>query len=454
MFEKILVANRGEIALRIMRACKELGIPTVAVHSEADADSLHVKFADEDVCVGPAPSTQSYLNVKAILSACEVTGADALHPGYGFLAENPEFVEICRSSGITFIGPTAEMMRKMGDKAEAKRTMAAMGVVVIPGSDGLVKDEDEAVQIAENTGYPVMIKAAAGGGGKGMRIATSAAEVRGGFSLARREAETAFGNGDLYVEKVLDAPRHIEFQILGDGSGRVVHLGERDCSIQRRYQKLLEESPSPAVDAALRARMGEAATRGAAGIRYLGAGTVEFLLDASGDFYFMEMNTRIQVEHPVTELVTGIDLIKEQIRSVAGEPLSFTQEDVHIVGHAIECRINAEDPSRDFSPCPGKVTEFHTPGGPGIRIDTHVYGGYTIPPHYDSMIAKLLAHGADREEAIARMRRALEEFVIVGIKTTIPFHVEMMHDTGFLTGRFNTETLANRKRRQANPVPA
>jgi acetyl-CoA carboxylase biotin carboxylase subunit len=445
MFSKIIVANRGEIALRVMRACKELGIPTVAVHSEADEDALHVKFADEAVCVGPAPGGASYLNVKAILSAAEVTGAEALHPGYGFLAENAEFADICAEHDITFIGPTAQMMRMMGDKATAREMMSRAGVPIIPGTDGIVPDVERARAAADGIGYPVMIKASAGGGGKGMRVANDPEELAANFVVASGEAEAAFGNGDIYLEKLIVEPRHIEFQILGDSHGNVVHLGERDCSIQRRHQKLIEESPSPAVTPELRARMGAAAVKGAKEIGYASAGTIEFLLDARGDFYFMEMNTRIQVEHPVTELVTGVDLIKEQIRIAAGETLPLTQERLALRGHAVECRINAEDPDRNFAPHPGKVTDFYVPGGPGIRVDTHVYAGYTIPPHYDSMIAKLLAHGNTREEAIARMKRALEEFVIVGVATTIPFHSEMMVDSDFVAGTFDTGTLERKR---------
>lgn len=446
MFDKILVANRGEIALRVMRACKELGIPTVAIHSDADVDALHVKFADEAVCVGGAQGAQSYLNVQAILSACEITGSAALHPGYGFLAENAEFADICEAHGITFIGPTGEMMRMMGNKSQARIMMSKAGVPIVPGSDGPVPDAEAAAEVAETIGYPVMIKASAGGGGKGMRTAGDPDELRSNFRIARTEAEAAFGNGEIYVEKLLIEPRHIEFQLLGDRHGNVVHLGERDCSIQRRHQKLIEESPSPAVTPELRKSMGEAAVKGARGIGYTGAGTIEFLLDARGGFYFMEMNTRIQVEHPVTELVTGVDLIKEQIKAAAGERLTLQQDKLTLRGHSIECRINAEDPARNFAPCPGRVTEFYVPGGPGIRVDTHVYAGYMIPPYYDSMIAKLLAHGNTREEAIARMRRALEEFVIVGVDTTIPFHVEMMNDPDFVSGTFDTGTLERKRR--------
>ena len=446
MFAKVLVANRGEIALRVMRACKELDIPTVAIHSEVDEDSLHVKFADEAVCVGPAHGGLSYLDVKAIISACEVTGAEALHPGYGFLAENADFAEVCEAHGVRFIGPTADMMRKLGNKAQARAIMSAAGVPVIPGTDGLVADAEDGARAAESLGYPVMIKASAGGGGKGMRAAADRDEFMANFPIARAESEAAFGNGDIYLEKLILEPRHIEFQVLGDSHGNVVHLGERDCSIQRRHQKLIEESPSPVVSPDLRERMGEAAVRGTRGAGYLSAGTVEFLLDARGDFYFMEMNTRIQVEHPVTELVTGVDLVKEQIRIAAGERIAVEQDKLGLRGHAIECRINAEDPERNFAPCPGTVSEFYVPGGPGIRVDTHVYSGYVIPPHYDSMIAKLLAYGNTREEAISRMRRALEEFVVVGVATTIPFHREMMRDPDFVAGTFDTGTLERKKK--------
>jgi acetyl-CoA carboxylase biotin carboxylase subunit len=454
MFSKLLVANRGEIALRVMRACKELDIPTVAIHSEADTDALHVKFADEAVCVGPAHGGLSYLDVKAIISACEVTGAEALHPGYGFLAENAEFAEMCEAHGITFVGPTANMMRRLGDKAQARRIMEEAGVPVIPGSDDVVADAEEAAELADGLGYPVMIKAAAGGGGKGMRTAADRDELLANYSLAASEAEAAFGNSAVYIEKVIEAPRHVEFQVLGDKHGKVVHLGERDCSIQRRHQKLIEESPSPGVDPELRESMGDAAIRGTAAAGYVSAGTVEFLVDAPGNFYFMEMNTRIQVEHPVTELVTGADLVKEQIRIAAGEPIELDQKKLGLRGHAMECRINAEDPERDFAPCPGTVTDFYVPGGPGIRVDTHVYSGYVIPPYYDSMIAKLLAYGNTREEAIARMRRALEEFVIEGVATTIPFHSAMMRDPDFVSGRFDTGTLERKKKASPEQVGA
>ncbi len=452
MFNKILVANRGEIAIRVMRACKELGIPTVAVHSEADVDALHVKFADEAVCIGPAQSAQSYLNVKAILSACEITGARAVHPGYGFLAENDAFADICAAHDLVFIGPTGEMMRLMGNKAQARKMMSEAGVPIIPGSDGVVADAKQAREAADLIGYPVMVKASAGGGGKGMRIAEDRNSVEDAYRIASAEAQAAFGNGEIYLEKLVIAPRHIEFQLLGDSFGNVVQLGERDCSIQRRHQKLIEESPSPGVDAALRTRMGEAAVKGAKGIGYSSAGTIEFLLDARGDFYFMEMNTRIQVEHPVTELVTGIDLVKEQIRIAAGEHLSVDQASVTMRGHAIECRINAEDPANDFAPRPGRVTDMYVPGGPGIRVDTHVYSGYFIPPYYDSMIAKLLAHGNTRAESIARMQRALEEFVVEGVTTTIPFHLEMMQDPDFRAGTFDTGTLERKRKEEAEAV--
>ena len=441
MIRKLVVANRGEIALRIMRACEELGIETVALHSEADEDSLHVKFAHETVCIGPAASSRSYLNIHNIISAAEVTGADAVHPGYGFLAENAHFAEVCQSHGLIFVGPDPEMIRRMGDKALARETMIAAGVPVVPGSEGIVEDEVEALQIAREIGFPVMIKASAGGGGKGMRAAMDEEEFRRNFAAASGEAESAFGRGDCYIEKLIQRPRHVEIQMIGDKHGNIVHLGERDCSIQRRHQKLIEESPSPAVDDATREKMGKAAVRAGEAVGYHSAGTVEFLFDEDGRFYFMEMNTRIQVEHPVTEMVTGLDLLKEQIRVAAGEPLSFRQSDVKVRGHAIECRINAEDPHRDFAPMPGTITYFHAPGGPGIRVDTHVYSGYKIPPFYDSMIAKLIAYGSDREEAIGRMRRALDECVIDGVPSTLPFHVKLMQHPRFLSGNFSTHFL-------------
>ncbi|NIN01277.1 MAG: acetyl-CoA carboxylase biotin carboxylase subunit [candidate division Zixibacteria bacterium] len=441
MFEKILVANRGEIALRIIRACKELGIATVAVFSEADTQSLHVRFADEDVCIGPAKSQDSYLDPKRIISAAEVTNADAIHPGYGFLAENPDFAEICESCDIKFIGPPSETIRLMGDKALAKETMSKAGVPVIPGSDGVVDSEEKALSLAHQIGFPVIIKASFGGGGKGMRIASDDGELKRGFQTARMEAEAAFGNPEVYIEKYIANPRHVEIQVLGDGSGNVIHLGERDCSLQRRHQKLLEECPSPVVDEKWRQRMGEAAVRGAKSVNYESAGTVEFLLDSDKNFYFMEMNTRIQVEHPVTEEVTDVDLIKEQIRVACGEKLRLSQQDIQLKGHAIECRINAEDPQKGFLPSPGTITSFHVPGGHGIRVDTHAYAKYSIPPHYDSMIAKLIAHGKSREEAILKARRALEEFIIEGIPTTIEFHKHMLRDKRFIGGQFGTSLI-------------
>ena len=441
MFKKVLVANRGEIALRIIRACKELGIATVAVFSEADTESLHVRFADEDVCIGPSKSQESYLDPKRIISAAEVTNADAIHPGYGFLAENPDFAEICESCDIKFIGPSSESIRLMGDKALAKDTMKKAGVPVIPGSEGVVESEEVALNLCHRIGFPVIIKASFGGGGKGMRIAENEAGLKKGYQMARTEAEAAFGNPDVYLEKYIANPRHIEFQILGDRFGNVIHLGERDCSLQRRHQKLLEESPSPAVDEKLRARMGEAAVKGAKSVNYESAGTVEFLVDQSQNFYFMEMNTRIQVEHPVTEEVTDIDLIKEQIRLACGEKLGLAQDDIRMKGHAIECRINAEDPDKGFLPAPGTITSFHVPGGHRIRVDTHAYAKYVIPPYYDSMIAKLIAHGKNREEAILKARRALDEFIIEGIPTTIEFHKKILRDERFISGNFNTSLI-------------
>ncbi len=433
-----MIANRGEIALRIIRACKELGIATVAIFSEADRGSLHVRFADEDVCIGPAKSQDSYLDPKRIISAAEVTNADAIHPGYGFLAENPDFAEICESCDIKFIGPSSEMIRLMGDKALAKKTMSCVGVPVIPGSDGVVDSPEKALGISYQIGFPVILKAAYGGGGKGMRIVRDEDELKKGLEMARLEAGSAFGNPAIYVEKYIPNPRHIEFQILGDSFGNIIHLGERDCTVQRRHQKLLEESPSPVVDEDLREKMGKAATNGAKSVAYQSAGTMEFLLDEDKNFYFMEMNTRIQVEHPVTEEVTDIDLVKEQIRLAGEEKLALSQEDVSLKGHAIECRINAEDPRKDFLPCPGVITSFHIPGGHGIRVDTHAYAKYTIPPFYDSMIAKLIAQGKTREEAILKARRALEEFIIEGVETTIEFHRKILSDKRFISGRFGT----------------
>jgi len=437
LFRKILIANRGEIALRIIWACRELGIKTVAIYSTADADSLHVKFADEEVCIGAPRNADSYLNVSAVISAAEITDAEAIHPGYGFLAESAHFAEICRECGLTFIGPGPEVIRRMGDKAEARRTMTEAGVATVPGSDGIVESVEDAAAIAEELGYPVLVKASAGGGGRGMRVVSEADELAEMFEAARSEAASSFGVPDVYLEKFVVEPRHVEFQVIGDTHGNIVHLFERECSIQRRHQKLLEESPSTALDGALRARMAAAAIQGARAVDYVNAGTVEFLLDARGEFYFIEMNTRIQVEHPVTEMVTGIDLIKEQIRVAAGEPLSFTQDDVQISGHAIECRINAEHPET-FTPSPGQITTFHPPGGPGIRLDTACHAEAVISPYYDSMIAKLVARGNTRGEAILRMRRALESFVIEGIHTNVALQQRIVADEDFVRGRLST----------------
>ena len=440
MFKKILIANRGEIALRVIRACRELGIETVAVYSEADRESLHVRFADDDVCIGPAPARESYLKIPRIIAAAEITGADAIHPGYGFLAENAEFAEICAASKITFIGPTPEQIRTMGDKATARATMIANGVPVVPGTPGPVEDVEEALTFAVKIGFPVIIKASAGGGGKGMRVARDADEFTRSFQMARSEALSAFGNGSVYVEKYLERPRHIEFQILGDTHGNCIHLGERDCSVQRRHQKLIEEAPSPAMTPALRKKMGDAAVLGAKSINYVGAGTMEMLLDEDGSYYFMEMNTRIQVEHPVTEMLTGVDLVKEQIRVAAGEKMSIT-ETPPLRGHVIECRVNAEDPAKNFQPSPGRIDVFHPPGGNGVRVDTHVYAGYTVPPFYDSMIAKVICQGRDRPEALAKMRLALDTFVVQGITTTIPFLGRVMADPHFMRGEVHTKFL-------------
>jgi len=439
MFRKVLIANRGEIALRIIRACKELGIKTVAVYSKADESSLHVRFADEVVCIGPASSKESYLKIPHIIAAAEVTNADAIHPGYGFLAENETFAEICRDHGITFIGPTPEQIAAMGNKSVAKETMRAAGVPVIPGSEGVVTSYSEAVALAREIGYPIMLKAVAGGGGKGMRYVESEAELEQAFITARNEADAAFGNPDVYLEKFLEEPRHIEFQIFGDMHGTIIHLNERECSIQRRHQKLIEEAPSPIMTPELRTAMGEAAKRGAAAVGYIGAGTIEFLVDKYRNFYFMEMNTRIQVEHPVTEQSLGVDLIKEQILVAMGERLSLSEREPML--HAIECRINAEDPRENWRPSPGTITSLHFPGGHGVRIDSHIYYGYTIPPYYDSMIAKLITFAPSRKEAIAKMRRALDEFVIEGIATTIPFHRAMMDNPDFNAGAFDTKYL-------------
>ncbi|HYJ79210.1 MAG TPA: acetyl-CoA carboxylase biotin carboxylase subunit, partial [Longimicrobiaceae bacterium] len=435
MFRKVLIANRGEIALRVIRACRELGIRTVAVYSEADRESLHVRFADEDVCIGPPAARESYLNIPRIIAAAEISGADAIHPGYGFLAENAEFSEICQRSEITFIGPTPEQIRLMGDKAAARRTMREVGVPIVPGTD-VISDPDEALAQARAIGFPVLIKAAAGGGGKGMRVALDGDGFERQFNMARNEAAAAFNDDSVYVEKYLARPRHIEFQILGDSHGRVIHLGERDCSIQRRHQKLIEEAPSPALTPELRQEMGDAAVRGAEAIDYVGAGTIEMLLNEDESFYFMEMNTRIQVEHPVTEMCTGFDLVKEQIRAAAGLPLSIPERPIYLRGHAIECRINAEDPDT-FAPSPGPLKTFHLPGGPGTRVDTHGYEDYVVPPHYDSLVAKVITHGSDRDEARMRMLRALDFFVVEGIRTSIPLHKDILQDPEFRAGRLS-----------------
>jgi acetyl-CoA carboxylase biotin carboxylase subunit len=441
VFKKILIANRGEIALRVIRACRELGIETVAVYSEADRENLHVRFADDDVCIGPPPSRLSYLRIPNIIAAAEITGADAIHPGYGFLAESPEFAETCEASNITFIGPTAEQIRLMGDKAAARKVAQEVGIPVVPGSKGAVQEPEEALTIAEGIGFPVIIKAAAGGGGKGMRVARDADAFLQAFSLARNEALAAFGSPEVYVEKYLDRPRHVEIQIMGDQHGKVVHLCERDCSLQRRHQKVIEEAPSPAVNQELRERMGAAAVRAAERINYVGAGTVEFLLEPDGSFFFMEMNTRIQVEHPVTEMVTNFDLVKEQIRVAAGEHVDLHLKGSRVRGHSIECRVNAEDPFRNFQPSPGKITTYHPPGGPGVRVDTHIYSGYTVPPYYDSLLAKLVVHGRTRAEALARMHQALDSFIIEGITTNIPFLQRLVSHEAFQTGKFDTKFL-------------
>jgi acetyl-CoA carboxylase biotin carboxylase subunit len=442
LFDKILVADRGEIALRVIRSCTELGIPTVAIHSEADGNSLHIGLADEDVCIGPPPGDQSYRNYSRVLSAADITNADAIHPGYGPLAENAEFAELCRSCGITFIGPSVESIRTMGDKASARAAMESAGVPTSPGT-GILQDFGEAKEAAKEIGYPVRLKAAAGGGGRGMRTVESEGDLEYAWQVAHTEAAAAFSSGHLYLEKEIVNPRHVEVQVMGDQHGKVLHVGERECSIQRRHQKLIEESPSPAVDPELRARMMQAAVKGAAAASYYGAGTVEFLLSDTNEFYFLEMNTRIQVEHPVTEMVTGLDLIKQQVQVAAGEKLPLEQEDVVFEGHAIECRINAEDPAHDFRPSPGKITAFHVPGGPGVRVDTHAYTGYLIPSQYDSLLAKLIVYGPTREDAVARMLRALAEFVIEGVPTTIPFHREAIAHPDFKAGTFSTEFVQN-----------
>ncbi|KGK86416.1 acetyl-CoA carboxylase [Desulfosporosinus sp. HMP52] len=444
MFKKILIANRGEIALRIIRACRELDIETVAVFSEGDREALHVKAADEAVCIGPVASAKSYLNIPNIISAAELTGVDAIHPGYGFLSENARFSEICESCNITFIGPSPKVIETMGDKATARKTMIEGGVPVVPGSKDIITDDKTAEIVAEEIGYPVLIKASAGGGGKGMRVAQNAKELSKSIKAAQNEAQASFGNAEVYLEKYVEEPRHIEIQVLGDNYGNVIHLGERDCSLQRRHQKLLEESPSSAISPELRERMGAVAVQAAKSANYSNAGTIEFLLDRHGNFYFIEMNTRIQVEHPVTEMVTGLDLVKEQIRLAAGEPLGYTQADIQMRGWAIECRINAENPDKNFMPSPGLITIYHAPGGPGVRVDSAVYQGYAVSPYYDSMVGKLIVWGATRQEAIARMKRALEEFVIEGIHTTIPFHLKVLDNAFYQRGEVYTNFIQRR----------
>jgi len=440
MFKKVLIANRGEIACRVIWACRELGIKTVAVHSEADRDALHVRFADEAMCIGPPPSAQSYLNIPQIIAVAEITNVDAIHPGYGFLSENPHFAQVCRECNITFIGPSPEVIRMMGDKSEAKRMMKAAGVPVTPGSEGLVEDDETAIKEAERIGYPVLIKATAGGGGRGMRVAYNQDDLLNAYNTARAEAEAAFKNSGVYLEKYIANPRHIEIQVLGDNHGNVVHLGERECSIQRRHQKLIEESPSPAVSYELRQEMGRVAVEACKRIGYSSAGTIEFLLDEDGGFYFMEMNTRIQVEHPVTEMVTISDLVAAQIRIAAGEEMNYTQDQLIFVGHAIECRVNAEDPVT-FTPSPGRITTLNLPSGAGVRVDTAIYDGYFVPPYYDSLIAKVIVHSRSRERAIARMRRALESMVVEGVKTTIPLHLKILNDPDFIAGNLSTRFL-------------
>jgi acetyl-CoA carboxylase biotin carboxylase subunit len=437
MFKKILIANRGEIALRVIRTCREMGIKSVAVYSTADAESLHVRFADEAVCIGPPPSNESYLKVSSIMAAAEITNADAIHPGYGFLSENAKFSKLCEEHNIKFIGASADMINRMGDKASAKSTMIEAGVPCVPGSEGVIPDFKTCIKVAKETGYPVMLKASAGGGGKGMRAVWKEEDLQNAWDSARQESKAAFGNDDMYIEKLIEQPRHIEIQIIGDSNGNACHLGERDCSIQRRHQKLTEETPSPFMTDKLRKAMGDAAVKASEYIKYEGAGTVEFLVDKHRNFYFMEMNTRIQVEHPITEqVIIDFDLIREQIKVAAGIPILGKNYNPKL--HSIECRINAEDPYNDFRPCPGKITEFHSPGGHGVRLDTHVYAGYTIPPNYDSMIAKLITTAQTREEAISKMRRALDEFVVEGVKTTIPFHLQLMNDPRYVSGDYTT----------------
>ncbi len=439
MFKKILIANRGEIALRILRACKELGIATVAVHSTADADAMHVRLADESVCIGPPLARDSYLNIPSLLAACEITGADAVHPGYGFLAENARFAEILEEHDIHFIGPKAEHIRIMGDKIEAKKTAQALGIPVVPGSDGGITDDEEAHRVAAKIGFPVLVKAAAGGGGRGMKVAFTKDDLSSALSTARIEAKAAFGDDAVYLEKYLSTPRHIEVQVLGDGKGHAIHLGERDCSLQRRHQKVWEEAPSPVITEAQRAQIGETCAKAMRDLKYLGVGTIEFLYE-NGEFYFIEMNTRIQVEHPITEMVTGIDLINEQIRVAAGEPLTLTQNDIVMGGHAIECRVNAEHPT-NFRPSPGRITHYHVPGGLGIRVDSNAFQGYLIPPHYDSLVGKLIVHGRTREECLNRLRRALDEFVVDGIDTTLPLFRTLVRTRDILEGQYDIHWL-------------
>jgi len=441
MFDKILIANRGEIALRVLRACKELGIATVAVHSTADADAMHVKLADESVCIGPPPARESYLNIPSLLAACEITGAEAVHPGYGFLSENARFAEILREHGITFIGPTPEHIRIMGDKIEAKRTAKRLGIPVVPGSEGGVTSDAEAHKIAKQIGFPVLVKAAAGGGGRGMKVAKDEGSLSMALSTARAEAKAAFGDDAVYLEKYLGKPRHIEIQVLGDGRGNAVHLGERDCSLQRRHQKIWEESPSPALNGEMRTKIGETVAKAMRDLKYLGAGTVEFLYE-DGEFYFIEMNTRLQVEHPVTEMITGIDLVNEQIRIAAGNPLAITQKDVTFEGHAIECRVNAENP-RTFAPSPGRISYYYPPGGLGVRIDSAIYQGYSIPPFYDSLIGKLIVYGKTRNECLSRLRRALDEYVVDGIETTLPLFRELVRNPDIINGEYDIHWLEN-----------
>ncbi|VAV99408.1 Biotin carboxylase of acetyl-CoA carboxylase [hydrothermal vent metagenome] len=439
MFDKVLIANRGEIALRIHRACQEMGIATVAVHSTADEDAMHVRLANESVCIGPPPSKDSYLNIPSIIAAGEITGADAIHPGYGFLSENDKFAEIVAEHKFEFIGPTADHIRLMGDKISAKKVVKKLGIPVVPGSDGEIRDITKAEKIASEIGYPVIVKAASGGGGRGMKVVHSKAELANAVMACKKEAAASFGDDAVYLEKYLTLPRHIEFQVIADKHGNVCHLGERDCSLQRRHQKVLEEAPSPALNSEERNRMGEVVRQAIQGLGYIGAGTIEFLYE-NGEFYFIEMNTRLQVEHPITEMITGIDLVREQIRVAAGLPLSFTQEDIKFSGHAIECRINAEDPFT-FMPSPGKIGDYHTPGGLGVRVDSGIYSGYSIPPYYDSMIAKLIVHGKTRNECLMRLRRALGEYVIDGIKTTIPLHQSLIRETDFINGAYDIHWL-------------